>query len=196
MVETDVAGSVEEFALVYYKEKGYDGAHSENNLIPQLFTILYWNIIFDDSIEGVFQSPYQAFPLDLFHSDFYEKRKEKIMKHQEKLGKSELLYVFNQIVDRKTGFANPFIDWESFDPIIAKKAVERIPRNKLLMVIDLFSKDVKKLSKGMPDLFLWNEKEAKFSEVKSKNDKLSDFQKHWLSLLTECQIDCEVLHVL
>lgn len=44
----------------------------------------------------------------------------------------------------------------------------------------------------MPDLILWNKSGVKFSEVKSTNDRLSEYQKAWLQYFGDNNIDCEV----
>ena len=64
--------------------------------------------------------------------------------------------------------------------------------------------------KGMPDLFLWKEthiyknnvkqhvaleNSCLLVEVKSRNDKLSEYQKYWLSFLSKIEINVEVLHI-
>ena len=63
--------TVEEFALNYYlKQDNYRGVHGENVVIPALYFLLLWEEIYDDEVPLVFQSKYQAFPLDFFEKDF------------------------------------------------------------------------------------------------------------------------------
>ena len=70
---------VEELALTYYNQKeGYFGIHSENGFGITLFGLLMWNQIFDNTIPGVFQSPYQFAPLDYGSNEFYFNREKKI----------------------------------------------------------------------------------------------------------------------
>jgi Fanconi-associated nuclease 1 len=47
---------------------------------------------------------------------------------------------------------------------------------------------------GIPDLFLWDSvnKEVKFSEVKSENDRLSDTQRLWIHVLMGAGIRVEL----
>jgi len=45
--------------------------HCENSLGMAYFGLLFWNEIFYDKIPYVFQTPYQAIPLDFGTKDFY-----------------------------------------------------------------------------------------------------------------------------
>mgnify|MGYP006104579887 CR=1 FL=1 len=66
---------VENLALRFYSiHQGMNGMHCENALGKTLFGLLMWNIIFDDTVPYVFQSPYQSRPLDLETKYFYLSR--------------------------------------------------------------------------------------------------------------------------
>ncbi|KAJ1804258.1 hypothetical protein LPJ56_006777, partial [Coemansia sp. RSA 2599] len=56
--------SVETLALWRYKEHGYIGMHSENELVTTLFGLLFWDIIFHP-LPGVLDNEYQNRPLDM-----------------------------------------------------------------------------------------------------------------------------------
>lgn len=72
-------GSVESLALYDYKCKGYfKGVHCEGAFPITLFATLFWDEIYDMNIPGVWVSLYQDAPLDLYSSEFYKNRKERI----------------------------------------------------------------------------------------------------------------------
>ena len=52
--------------------------HVEGAVIQTIFLLLFFDIIYQVSPPGVFQSPYQAAPLDLYSKLFYENRKDAI----------------------------------------------------------------------------------------------------------------------
>ncbi|KAI8847192.1 hypothetical protein BC829DRAFT_490871 [Chytridium lagenaria] len=62
--------TVEDLALHHYSKTGWVGHHSENSIITTLFGLLFWDIIFDDTVPGVFVSPFQDAPLDLLTEFF------------------------------------------------------------------------------------------------------------------------------
>ena len=54
------------------------GLHSEVGLFSSLLSLLLYEEIINGEIEGVFQTKFQAGPLDFFSKSFYQNRKEKI----------------------------------------------------------------------------------------------------------------------
>lgn len=52
--------------------------HSENSALPTLFALLFFDIMFLDTIPGVFISPFQTRPLDLSSEFFYISRRAQI----------------------------------------------------------------------------------------------------------------------
>lgn len=78
-VDQQTYGSVESFALYDYKHKGYPkGVHCEGAFPITLFGTLFWDEIYNMNIPGTCVSSYQDAPLDLYSSEFYENRKERI----------------------------------------------------------------------------------------------------------------------
>lgn len=72
-------GSVESLALFHYKGEGYiKGTHCEGAFPITIFAMLFWDEIYNMDIPGAWVSLYQEAPLDLYSSEFYENRKEKI----------------------------------------------------------------------------------------------------------------------
>lgn len=70
---------MEQIALRHYYTDGYPrGFHCEGSLPLTLFTILFWSELYDIPVPGAFVSSYQESPLDLYTSQFYDNRKEKL----------------------------------------------------------------------------------------------------------------------
>ncbi|KAJ3225037.1 Fanconi-associated nuclease 1 [Chytriomyces hyalinus] len=69
---------VEQLALNEYERLGFKGLHSENSVVTTLFGMLFWDILFDDSVPGVFASPFQDSPLDFNTEFFYAARRIRI----------------------------------------------------------------------------------------------------------------------
>ena len=209
--------NVEEFALNYYlKEENLKGIHGENLVIPALYTLLLWEEIYDDKTPLVFQSKFQAFPLDFYEKDFYINRKEIINAKLDKIqnyNKEQLIKHLQLIYDIKKGIKNPCVEWDTWNynkDILIKIAVAFGPKKLSEIFKIILNQGLKNVKTGMPDLFLWSEKgENKFKEqffyaeintiklveVKSVNDKLSDNQKFWLKTFYDNNINVEVLHI-
>jgi len=70
---------VENVALRYYSlHENLNGMHCENAFGKTLFGLLFWEVIFDDSIPYVWQTAFQAAPLDFGTKDFYIQRRNSI----------------------------------------------------------------------------------------------------------------------
>ena len=53
--------SVEEFVKETYKYQGYpNGIHAEGSVVNTIFTILFWDIIYNDDLPDVFRTPHQV----------------------------------------------------------------------------------------------------------------------------------------
>ena len=204
--------TVEEYAISYYNKLSYSGIHGENVILPALYNIFFWDVFFYDKIPFVFQSPYQNFPLDLFSSDFYKSRREMIDKKIQEISEfsdKDVKDYFEYIFSKKKFIKSVFIDWNSIynkKDVLLKISLAIGPK-KLAPCFLEFAKNLRFMLKGMPDLFLWKEDgnsgladevirgSALIVEVKSRNDKLSDYQKYWLHFLTKIEVNVEVLHV-
>ena len=209
--------TVEEFALNYYlKQDNYRGVHGENVVIPALYFLLLWEEIYDDEVPLVFQSKYQAFPLDFFEKDFYINRKSKLDNKLEKIQKYKKDQLINHIkttYETKNGIKNPCVEWNSYiynEEILIKIGIAFGPQKLVEIFRVILTQGLKSVKTGMPDLFLWKENgkskykekfyyaeidSIKLVEVKSVNDKLSDNQKFWLKTFCENGINVEVLHI-
>ena len=209
--------NVEDYALNYYlKQENLKGVHGENFIIPALFTLLLWEEIFDDKTPLVFQSKFQAFPLDFYEKDFYINRKEIIDKKLEKIKKykkEQLIQHIKTIYEIKNGIKNPCVEWNTWvynKDILIKIGIAFGPEKLAEIFKVILNQGLKYVKTGMPDLFLWSEdsknkfkeqffyaesNSIKLVEVKSINDKLSDNQKFWLKTFYDKDIKVEVLHI-
>ncbi len=65
--------------LQHYATHGnWRGMHCENSLWRSIVLLLLWDVVWDDSVPYVFQTPYQSAPLDLYTPFFYANRRELI----------------------------------------------------------------------------------------------------------------------
>lgn len=65
--------SVEQVALTHYiKDLGFThGKHAETRTITTIYALLFWNVIFDNTVNNVFVDKFQTSPLDLQTDYFY-----------------------------------------------------------------------------------------------------------------------------
>jgi Fanconi-associated nuclease 1 len=191
---------VEDFALDYYASFGWKGCHTESSIIFTLFGILFWDIIFDDSVPGVFNSTFQSGPLDLNTEYFYEARKDRIDKRILEIaagfGSKIVEIVSGRELERKTVCAG--VNWRDYSAEDLVLFVECIGKQPLSLICTALAKYYWAYRGGVPDLFLYKAetKECMFVEVKSENDRLSSSQIEWMDDLKSWKIPVETLKVI
>ncbi|KAJ5077743.1 fanconi-associated nuclease 1 [Anaeramoeba ignava] len=198
--------TVEEFALEHYiMEKYYENCvHTETSLWKMLFVVLLWQEIYETQVPDVFQTPYQTYPLDLFTTDFYKNRKTQIdqkLAQISQMNTQELNQYFSLKWESHYGTACIAVSWEKFDFSILLDILACLGGLRLSKILRYFAIDFKLHSSGMPDLCSWSSVKQEFEnicliEVKSQNDRLSDIQKYWITILQKCGVYVEICRVL
>lgn len=198
--------SVEELALGYYMTKmGYPkGVHSEGDVLVSLFALLFWDIIFDANVPYVFQTPYQDAPLDLTTEAFYESRKERIEERLKLIENSScddlnstMFCIIRSTYDLWVGRTCRGMNWERYTREEFIEIAMCLGTRVISTICRRLAKDYRFTHSGFPDLLLWDpiKKIAKFSEVKSPRDKLSEKQILWIDVLSKAGADIEVFYV-
>ncbi|CAG9295399.1 VRR-NUC domain-containing protein [Celerinatantimonas diazotrophica] len=170
-------------ALVLLNAQGWQGVHCENALINGILALTIWPALFNDEIEGVFFHPFQAGPADLHARDFCDKRQPMLDDLLNQITSASWPEQVLKRYQQKQGFANPLFDWQALPKNLLEAALWHIPARiwQQLFRYQLF--DLRLTRAGMPDLFIWNEHNYGWLEVKGPNDKLQNNQLLWLKQL-------------
>ncbi|KAG8916910.1 hypothetical protein FRC02_003470 [Tulasnella sp. 418] len=193
--------NVEQFVLEHYEIKGYKGFHAEGRIVTHLFCLLFWSILFDDTIEGAFETCYQSAPLDLSHDTFYPARREAIDKRLQEIETDvdRMLDIIREVDDRerprKTWAQGA--RWDMFELQDTLEIAEGLGGKTLGVICKLLCEEYGKRASGVPDLIVWNAaiKDAHFVEVKGPGDSLQENQKLWIDVLVGCGATVEVCRV-
>ncbi|MEQ8237942.1 MAG: VRR-NUC domain-containing protein [Cyclobacteriaceae bacterium] len=187
---------VEAQALAYFAKKGFDGIHSENFIWRNLFGLTFWHELFDN-INGTFHHPLQRMPSDLYSEAFYLERKIQLEQRISTFRtRKQYLKHIEKIIKEKSGITNPFIYWHEQMMDYIGLIVERLPFAGLKKIMLEIAKNVKDNSTGFPDLFIWNETEYFFYEIKSPNDHLSAQQLFWINFLEKQKVNAQILRLI
>lgn len=193
--------TVEQVALQYYLEnEDLTGLHSEGSILRFIYGLIFWDIIYDDTVPGVWNTTFQIAPLDYNSENFFHARKEKILKRLKLMKDDEKAII--QMIELR------FEDCKDYRSILNPKMFEEtdvdtcislymcIGGNVMSGICQIWCEDYRTHS-GFPDLILWNTEKnyALFSEVKGPRDRLSDKQKFWLNMLISFGANAEVCHV-
>ena len=181
--------TVEAAVLEYYREQGWQGVHAENWLWNASFGLLLWDIIYNPAL-GVFHSPLQFAPSDIYSPEFYSRRQKAIETRLALLQQPARAF---EIVTRnfagKQGIANPFVGWHDDLPEILGVMLHRVPATGHAAVLRHMARNLRHHAHGFLDLFIWNERDYRFIEIKSENDKLAGHQFEWLRFFAEAGIN-------
>ncbi|WP_059018874.1 VRR-NUC domain-containing protein [Vibrio coralliirubri] len=193
-LELDLSQTRVELAVKqHFENQGWDVYFSENSFLCGLFGLAFWDVIFAD-VEGAFINRYQHRPLDLYHSDFVDKRAKQVEAVFQTISKHGLNHLLDTY-DEKQGIANPFVHWNHFSKALIEHSLASIPN---ALVIDLFKvilSDLKLFRTGMPDLIAFKGDEFHWIEVKGPGDKLQDNQWRWIKEFERLSVSFSVCYV-
>jgi len=116
---------VELAAKDYFEQQGWQVFYAENSFLNGLFGLAFWDVIFAP-VEGAFLNAYQYKPLDLYHSDFQEKRQDVINSVFTQMGNEGLAHLKARYRE-KFNVSNPFVHWAGFEFELLEAALETIP---------------------------------------------------------------------
>lgn len=176
----------------------------ENNLVPGLFGLCFWDIIFAP-VNGVFVNPFQRGPLDLFTSTFCRTRAQAIVNRMEELVKPDRLSVRARVTfSEKKGIANHFVNWETLTVDLLDIALTRIPGRHIMAMFSRLLFDLRSNRSGFPDLIYFPEigdnqcgssGTYQMIEVKGPGDQLQHNQKRWIKAFAENDIPFKLAKV-
>ncbi|XP_053615152.1 fanconi-associated nuclease 1-like isoform X2 [Plodia interpunctella] len=160
----------------YLQEEDFThGYHWEGSIITTMFFLLFWDVIYKKprGVRGIFLTPYQRYPLDMFCESFYTNRQTDI---EERLAFIEMCTT-EEMLDIMSR------QWNS--RCVVGRAMAALSRR--------LATDYRYSSCGFPDLTLWNihTGKIKFVEVKTDSDKPSIKQIQWLQFLREIGFEAE-----
>lgn len=142
---------------------GWYGVHCEGHIVGNLFGLFMWDILYA-SVPNVFQTPFQAAPLDFGYAEaFYESRKEaieaRLRQLQEQWCMQQVLEDLGRIWRREYGKVSRFVSWPDeqylplrfFELVVLAWGQERLTK---LMRYMLTSREYHRAQNGLPDLLV------------------------------------------
>ena len=203
-LDTDLPVSVESMCLSHYRKVlGWKGYHSEGGILRTLFGLLFYDVLFA-YVPNVFQTAYQTCPLDLHTDAFYPARISEVNQRINEIGNGQAETILKRTWDdhyeSKTCVVG--VRWDNYELEDLLEIAQCFRGQALGVVMQVVAQEYAARGGGVPDLFLWKPAtdtaagEVMFSEVKSENDRLSDTQRLWISVLLGAGIKVELCHAL
>jgi fanconi-associated nuclease 1 len=217
-LDTSLPVSVESMCLSHYRHVlGYKGYHSEGGILRTLFGLLFYDILFTHPyIPNVFQTAYQTCPLDLHTDSFFPARTPEILGRINDINNGEASRIMTEVWDREFERRTCVVGvrWDGFEREDLLELVSCFEPQALGTIMLVMSQEYQSRGGGVPDLVLWkvladeenadngdenpmarrSKGEVVFAEVKSANDRLSDTQRLWISVLLSAGVKVELCH--
>lgn len=170
------------------------GYYCENVLIPGIFGLYFWDIIFAD-IEGAFCHPFQTRPRDLYDDDFVTKRQSLIEQRLQLLSQDHLLTICLDVFQDQFGHANDLVIWPALSVEKITLACEKIGVVDWHCFFRCLLQDIRHRRSGLPDLILFSDTSYQLLEVKGPGDQLQKNQRAWFQQFSRHNIPAQVLRV-
>jgi len=195
-VEVEQGYSVEDVALDYYStERQFPkGRHDEGGVFRAIFLLLFFDIIYDFRVKGVWQTRYQESPLDFLAGGmlFFKRRERRILARLDKVVDRDFCWAVMMrhyaIVVPPCKDGETVTKFQSFTSVSASAGTLRevfycVGPKTMRAILFRWSEDYGANGAGFPDLFAWNPEHGTcmFSEVKGPKDRLSPKQQRWMS---------------
>jgi hypothetical protein len=198
-VKPDADQRVEVLARDWFIQQGGQAYYVENALLPGLFGLYFWDVIFTE-IKGVFFNPFQRGPSDLFTPSFVERRRDKINKKLffmiDLANEQEVNRCITDCFKRKFGLANHFVNWSWLNADVIEIALLKIPKHDLASIFRRLLSDLKNNRSGFPDLIVFPEAGSyELIEVKGPGDKLQQNQIRWFNYFQQQGLPARVVSV-
>ena len=209
---------VEEVAMEYYQNLGYETIWSENFYWETLYSLLFWDIIFmkTDTCtpypmnHARFEEYYNLLvnndmfdmPNDFFNTNFYLVRREAInqklkeFKMESNLNDPMIETLYSNYNKNYGKRCRGIYDWDKYKLEELRIPIDILEKEQVLLILDRMIHDFAYYRSVFPDLIVMNNEDFFLVEVKSKNDSLSERQVMWHDyLMNEAKIDVKIFSV-
>jgi len=168
--------TVEELALEYYRERGWEGCHDEGGTIRFLFALLMWESAIFAPVADVFHTKFQDRPLDLHTEAFYSTRKNAIENRLTYLRNLDAVHLKSEVLslyEKYLGIQAVGCNWGKYSSEELARVACGFGAEGIVLICRLLSSDYSYWGAGIADLVLWKvseqggEARAKLVEVKS-----------------------------
>jgi hypothetical protein len=101
----------------------------------------------------------------------------------------------NRVFFEKYGITNPLVDWYGGLFPLVITLLERLSSEQVKAVMLEMARNLRENVRGFPDLFIWDDGDYQFIEVKSPTDSLSNQQLYWLRFFESINLRAKVLRI-
>ncbi|EPQ25837.1 uncharacterized protein PFL1_06512 [Pseudozyma flocculosa PF-1] len=187
---------VEQLCLQHYAQQGFRGSHCEGKVLTMIFALVMWDVLFRSDVEGAFETPFQAAPLDLGSDAFAVVRSREIRERLDEIERTGGLHLIARADDEQRPRRTWAVGcrWDLFGREELLEVAQCLGGRAIAVVCQMFCEEWEHCTGGMPDLVIWRMRDrcVRFVEVKGPGDRLSETQKVWIDVLLRAGVDVQV----
>lgn len=193
MIRVDEAfrDGAEDAAVVHFRKAGWQAWRAENHFWNTLFGVLFW----DELREGGTQNEFDARPTCLMDGSFAREGADGIQGKLGMLGTPAAELEVRRVFEKHLGEANGLFRWRRSDVEVLTGFLNNAPAAGVSRMLMRMAEDIRRNSRGYPDLLLVRPGEVRFVEVKAEGDQIRRHQLVQMQALAEAGLTVEVLRV-
>ena len=194
-IDESKSGAPERAVIEYFEKQGVPAFRSENLIWRELFGLLFWDELFDNSASAS-HSPFELLPASLVAGTFHETCSAEVEAKLSLLAepgaaRRQLL----RTITRNHGKPNGVFRWRESMTDALFPLLDHAPARALQAVLRRFCSDYANARYGYPDLLVIDDDGVRFVEVKTEGDQLRRNQYLRLEQLRDAGLRADVLRV-
>jgi DNA polymerase-3 subunit epsilon len=194
-VDESRSGAPERAVIEYFEKQGVPAFRSENLIWRELFGLLFWEELFDNSVSAS-HSPFELLPASLAAGTFHETCAAQIeaklaLLTEPAAARRQLL----RTITGNHGTPNGVFRWRQSMTDALFPLLDHAPARALQTVLRRFCSDYANARYGYPDLLVIDADGVRFVEVKTEGDQLRRNQYLRLEQLQDAGLRADVLRV-
>lgn len=186
-------GDAEYAAIQAYARQGWTAWHTENELWPVLFGLLFWDELFGSAAD--FGSEFDHRPQSLKDKTFYTRFAASIAAKLDRVRCGEGGELLRSIIEMHRGESNGLFYWFEGLEVMVKSFMRVAPPQATADLLHKMAGDFYALRDGFPDLVLIRGDEVRFVEVKGEGDCVRRHQLARLNLLRSIGFAADICRV-
>lgn len=184
----------ERAAANYFFARGSQSYRCENHFWNVLFGVMFWEELKADC-GGLTANEFELRPTQLINGTFAKTQQTAIAERLKTLGTGSDLQHLARIFNTRFGTPNGIFRWRRSDQAMLQNFLEIAPAAATAEILLRMAQNLKKNSRGYPDLMVIENGEVRFLEVKAEGDQIRRHQLVQIEALQQAGFSVGIIRV-